>query len=139
MGADFVGVFVPVSRNETEALDRLHAMTDSEIIEALQQTNLAWEYDEGDLYVFDDEQVKPTGINRTAMMEVLEEYVKLTYRILRNEERYASWFRQDDATFVLAGGLSWGDAPEFVSELEIVVDLGVTYDKSKKLAWVDKS
>lgn len=140
MGADYVGAFVPVTRSRAEALNALHDLSDEAIMQALKYTNLDWEFDEGDLYIFPEPDApEPTGINRTNMMPVLEALVTETYDILEDRYRDAGWFRHDDILFVTAAGMSWGDTPEHIDALGIVYFLGVTYDQSKKLAWVDKS
>lgn len=136
MGADFIGSFVPVSRSLPQALEALHALSDAQIKSALHNTNLDSEWDDGETFwVFADDG--DPQINREALMPELEKYVRIVYDVVDDNYRVASWFRHDDVLFACTGGLSWGDTPDLVDEMGIVYFLGVTYDPTKKLAWVD--
>lgn len=144
MGADYIGAFVPVTRSREEALDVLRSLPNDSIERALRNTNLDSEWDDGldsewddgkTFWIFPDDG--PAYINRETMIPELEKYVHIVYDIVEGKCRVASWVRHDDVLFVIAGGLSWGDIPDFVDELTIVYFLGVTYDPTKELTWVD--
>lgn len=137
MGADFIGAIVPISRSRAEALRVLHELPDESIVRALSNTNLDPEWDDDHFWDFPkdgDPQIK-----RDTLLPELEKYVNIAYDIAEDKHRVASWFRHDDILFVIAGGVSWGDTPEFVDELSIVYFLGVTYDPTKELVWADRS
>jgi hypothetical protein len=136
MGADFVGATVPISRTRHQAIKALHELTDEAITLAVRNTNLDPEFDDGHFWSFDDNG-EPQMIRETLIPE-LEKYVHITYDVAEDKHRVASWFRHDDVKFAVAGGLSWGDTPDFVDELSVVYYLGVTFDPMKKLAWVDR-
>jgi len=136
MGADFIGASVPVSRTRDEAIKALHELNDEAIKLALRHTNLDPEFDDGTFWSFDDND-EPQMIRETLIPE-LEKCVHITYDVLEDNHRVASWFRHDDVKFAIAGGLSWGDTPDLVDELSIAYFLGVTYDPTKELAWVDR-
>ena len=139
MGADFIGGFVPVSRTRDEALTALRGMSDEAILNAIYNTHLDPEFTNEDFFVWDDDDNGIVGINREVFMPELEGVVNITYDIAEDKHRLASWVKHDDITFVIAGGASWGDTPEFVDEVSLCYFLGVTYDPNKELAWVDKS
>jgi hypothetical protein len=137
MGADFINATVPISRTRAEAIQALHELSNESIALALYNTNLDSEWDDDEEFWSFPEDADPQ-IKRDAIMPELEKYVNITFDIAEDKHRVASWFRHDDILFVSAGGLSWGDTPEFVDELSIVYFLGVTYDPNKKLAWIDR-
>lgn len=138
MGVELVTCIVPVTRNREEAIALLHEMTDENIISRLQFTHLDWEHDE-EMYLFaDGEDSEPTGIDRDKLMPLLEEAVNLAYEISDgNIRRGTSVIRFGECRFAMAGGDSWGDSPAYFDELTVALYLGVTYDDSKTLKWVD--
>jgi len=139
MGADFIGGFVPVSRTRDEALTALRGMSDEAILNAIYHTHLDPEFADENFFTFDEFTDEVVGINRETFMPELEVAVNATYDILDDKHRLASWVKHDDITFVIAGGSTWGDTPEFVDELSLCYFLGVTYDPNKQLAWVERT
>lgn len=137
MGADFIGGFVPVSRTRDEAITALHELSDEAILNAIYNTHLDPEFADEDFFIWSESNVD--GINRETLMPELESVVNITYDILDDKHRLASWVKHDDITFVIAGGATWGDTPEFVDELSLCYFLGVTYDPNKQLAWVERT
>ena len=137
MGADFYGTVVPISRTREEAIEALHALSDTSIFVALYNTHLDFEWDDNEQFWSFPEGDEPQ-IKRDTLLPELEKYVNIAYDISEDKHRVATWFRHDDIRFVVAGGLSWGDTPDFVDELSIVYFLGVTYDPNKQLAWIDR-
>ncbi|MGA0847937.1 MAG: hypothetical protein ACO395_04700 [Pontimonas sp.] len=136
MGADFIGASVPIYRTRDEAIKALHELNDEAIKLALHNTNLDPEFDDGTFWSIDDNG--ELQMIRETLIPELEKCVHITYDVAEDKHRVAAWFRHDDVKFAVAGGLSWGDTPDFVDELSIVYFLGVTYDPTKKLAWVDR-
>lgn len=137
MGADFIHGACPISRTREEAIEALHSLSDADISLALYNTNLDSEWDDGEEFWSFPEGDEPQ-IKREAIMPELEKYVNIAYDISEGKYRVATWMRHDDIRFVIAGGLSWGETPDFVDELSIVYFLGVTYDPNKQLAWIDR-
>lgn len=137
MGADFIGCFVPMTRSQEEAVEVLRSLPDESIIRAIEDTNLDWRWDDDEhFWTFsDDDETDPT-LNRENMLKELEGYVQIAYDILRDRHRVASWFSHDDVRFIVTGGLSWGETPDFYDELNILYHLGVTYDPTMELTWV---
>lgn len=137
MSMDFIGAVVPITRTREEAIEALHKLSDERIMESLKDTNYDASFSE-ELYTWPDSlSSEPTGINREAMMKELEQLINVVYDIHDGKVRGAMWFRFGEASFVFAGGQSWGDAPEYFDEVSITSLLAVTYDESKTLAWVD--
>jgi len=138
MGADFIGGFVPVSRTRDEALTALRGMSDEAILNAIYHTHLDPEFANEDFFTLDEFTDEVIGINRETLMPELEGVVNITYDIAEGKHRLASWVKHDDITFVIGGGASWGDTPEFVDEVSLCYFLGVTYDPDKQLVWADR-
>lgn len=138
MGADFIGGFVPVSRTRDEALTALRGMSDEAILNAIYHTHLDPEFADENFFTFDEFTDEVIGINRETLMSELEGVVNITYDIAEGKHRLATWVKHDDITFVIAGGASWGDTPEFVDEVSLCYFLGVTYDPDKQLVWADR-
>lgn len=138
MGSELVTCIVPVTRTQEEAIKRLHEMTDEELISRLQFTHLDWEHDE-ELYNFADAEAdEPNSVNRAKLMPFLEDAVNLVYSISNGDfRRSTSIIRFGDCRFAMAGGDSWGDAPPCFDELTVALYLGVTFDDTKTLKWVD--
>lgn len=137
MGADFIGASVPISRTRAEAITALHKLSDESIVLALSNTHLDSEWDDDHFWEFPEDG--DPQIKRDTLLPELEKYVNIAYDIAEDKHRVASWFRHDDIKFVIAGGVSWGETPDFVDELSIVYFLGVTYDPNKELAWVERA
>ena len=137
MGADYIGATVPISRTRAEALRVLHELPDETIVLALMNTHLDSEWDNETFWDYPEDG--DPQIKRDTLLPELEKYVNIAYDIAEDKHRVASWFRHDDILFVVAGGTSWGDTPEFVDELSIVYFLGVTYDPMKELVWADRN
>lgn len=138
MGADLVMIAVPITKTREEALAELNAMPFTELLDRCENNGSPITYwVEGSLY---DEE-GPDGeslIDEHAVRERCREAVNITYDAVDGEYRLASALRLCDNYFAVAGGPSWGDAPEFVDDLEIASALQVTYDPNKVLKWVDK-
>jgi len=138
MGVDYVGILVPISRSREEAKLALRQLNDETIINALADTICDPTYDDG-LYLWDaDNEYKMIGVNRETMFFNLDSIIDSVYDIADGRIRTATWYKIDDVDFVHAGGASWGDTPEWYDELHIAWSLGVTWDMSKRLDWVDQ-
>jgi hypothetical protein len=145
MGADFIGCLVPITRTREEAVEVLRTLDEDSIKRALYNTNLDSEWaedgdddDEGVFWSFPEDGGEPTLIMKNIVRE-LETYVNIVYDIAEDKHRVASWFRHDEVLFVVTGGLSWGDSPDFYDEMSIVYFLGVTYDPTMELTWVKRA
>ena len=117
MGADWVGAVVPVTRSRDRAFELLESMPFAEIRRRTQ-----WLIDSDEL---DEEE----------LLARCREAIEITYEASEGKLRAASFARFGDVTFAVAGGLSWGDEPDFVNDLGIVLDLGVTYDEGEWVGW----
>lgn len=138
MGADWVGYAVPIARPRDEALSLLDAMPIDEIVKRNDEfgTVLAmniedgdYDIEHGDIILLDDAQVRSR----------CREAVNIAYDCAEGKYRLASWVKQSETLFAIAGGASWGDTPEYVDDLCIADALRVTYDETKELRWVDKA
>lgn len=138
MGMDYVGVLVPVSRTREDAKYALRRMSDDDIINALRDTIFDPTFSD-ELYTWEnDNSSEPNGVNNDTMFSHLDDIIDIVYDIADGNVRGATWYKVDDILFVSCGEQSWGDGPEFYDELTIASLLGVTYDETKRLAWVDK-
>lgn len=138
MGADFIGIAVPITRTRQEALAKLEELSLDEVVSRIgENSGFGFDIASGgyDLH-YDDDTHKPV-LDKDAIMNACRKYLNDTYDVAEGKVRTAGWTRIGDCQFVLAGGVSWGDAPEFYDELEIAYSLGVTYDDAKTLKWVD--
>jgi hypothetical protein len=135
MGADFFHIAVPVTKTREEALASLQLLTDEQLISRLSYGALHLE-DEEEPY-FDIDENDDATLNREAVLERCVEAVNITYDVAEDRHRVASSMRIDDCLFAVAGGLSWGDSPDYFDDLCIAYELMVTFDSSKQLKWVD--
>lgn len=135
MGADFISVTVPIARPKHEALEKLLALSDTEIIDRMRYG--VYDPDIFDEYYTFDDIGDPIGINRDVLMPVLIEALDMTYNVAEGRIRYGSGMTIGGALFATIGEMSWGDPPEGYDQLCVIYELGVTYDESKTLKWVD--
>ena len=135
MGADFFHVAVPITRSRDEALASLRAMSNETLIAKLSYGTLCLE-DSGDTWLLTDENGENV-LNRDALIARCEEAINITYDSAEDHNRLSGSMRINDCVFAVAGGLSWGDSPDYFDDLCIAYELGVTYDESKQLKWVD--
>lgn len=137
MGADWVGYAVPVSRSRDEALALLDAMPIDEIVRRNEEYNtiLAMNIEDGDYDIEDGDEFL---LDEAQVRSRCREAVNIAYDCAEGKYRLASWVKQDEILFAVAGGVSWGDTPDYVDDLCIADALRVTYDESKELRWVDK-
>jgi len=135
MGADFFHVAVPITRSRDEALASLRAMSNETLIAKLSYGTLYLE-DSGDTWLLTDENGENV-LNRDALIARCEEAINITYDSAEDHNRLSGSMRINDCVFAVAGGLSWGDSPDYFDDLCIAYELGVTYDESKQLKWVD--
>ena len=143
MGADFYHVAVPITRSRDEALALLRAMSNETLIDKLSYGVLYLE-DSHDTWLLTDDEgelvVDENGENvldRDALIARCEEAINITYDSAEGEYRLAGSMRINDCVFAVGGGESWGDSPDYFDDLCIAYELGVTYDESKQLKWVD--
>lgn len=136
MGMDLAVAVVPITRKREEALELVRSMSAETIIEALRHTYLDAEFTDH-LYTFsEDDPWEVTGISEE-MIPALEQAINITYDVAEDRFRLGTCVQFGDCKFAVAGGASWGDMPEYVDELWLVSMLGVTYDATKTLKWVD--
>ena len=143
MGADFIHVAVPITRTRDEALASLRAMSNETLIDKLTYGTLYLE-DSGDTWlmtdddgeIINDENGNPI-LNRADLIARCEEAINITYDSAEDRYRLAGSMRINDCVFAVGGGASWGDSPDYFDDLCIAYELGVTYDESKQLKWVD--
>lgn len=134
MGADFISVTVPIDRPKHEALEKLLAMSDTEIINRMRYGTYDPDVYE-DYYSFENDE--PVGINRDVFMPILIEALDVTYDVAEGRRRSGQGITIGGAQFAVVGEMSWGDPPVNYDELCVIYELGVTYDESKQLKWVD--
>ena len=101
MGADFVWIDADVTESKETWLKRLtHDMDAKSIQSFIEDTE-----PEMDWYRFDD--------GETDMVEVVTEHIKdsinTAYDYMYNREM--GWYMRNGYTYVLTGGMSWGDDP----------------------------
>lgn len=138
MGADFIGIAVPITRTRQEALAKLEELSLEEVVSRLGENSVfGFDIASGgyDLH-YDDDTHQPV-LDKDAIMEGCRKYVNVAYDVAEGKVRGAGYTRIGECWFAMAGGLTWGDSPEFYDELEIAYSLGVTYDDTKTLKWVD--
>jgi len=141
MGADWVGFVVPISRPREEALALLDAMPFHEILRRNHDnhTVLSMNIEDGDYEIPNlTDEGEEYDLDEAEVRDRCREAVNIAYDCSQGEYRLASWAKHGEALFAIAGGASWGDTPEYVDDLCIAYVLGVTYDESKELKWVDK-
>lgn len=138
MGADFIGIAVPITRTREEALAKLNELSLDEVVARLGDNSpFGFDIASGSYDLHYDDDTHKSVLDKEAIMEGCRKYVNATYDVAEGKVRTAGWTRIGECEFVLAGGVSWGDAPEFYDELEIAYSLGVTYDVTKTLKWDD--
>lgn len=141
MGADWVGWITPITRSREDALVLLDGMSIEDIIKRNEEFDTALHYniEDGDFDVATDHD--EYALDEAQVRDRCREAVNIAYDCADGKYRVASWFRcgkNGEVVFAVAGGASWGDTPEYVDDLRIAEALGVTYDDTKELAWVDK-
>jgi len=101
MGADFVWIDADVTESKETWLKRLTHDMDAESIQSFieaTEPEIGW-------WRFDDEE--------TDMVEFVTEYIKdsinTAYDYMYNREM--GWYMRNGYTYVLTGGMSWGDDP----------------------------
>lgn len=129
MGADLSIAVLPITRPKQEALGLLRAMSDNTLLAKIQYTHL-----DDDETIFDDDG----KLIRSELMTRLEESLNIAYECAEGALRLGGYLRFGECEFAVAGGPSWGEAPDYVDDLSIIYFLGVTYDETMELKWVPR-
>lgn len=139
MGADFIGIAVPITRTREEALAKFRELSFDEIITRLGEGSLIGMGIENGLYDLEsyDEETGLPELDKDAVISECVTMINIAYDTAEGRLRGAGYIRVGECDFALAAGMSWGDPPEFYDELEVAYALGVTYDDTKTLKWVE--
>lgn len=104
MGAEFVYAIVEVTEEEEHWQDWLGELDDAEVMAYVQETNDINDWI--DLYDYDIIG-EPAFCQK--VVERVSEAVKVCYDYQQNREM--GWHNIGARTFIVSGGMTWGDAP----------------------------
>jgi hypothetical protein len=110
MGADFIGGYVHVAKTRQKAYDALEAIDASRIAMHLINAGLSVEETE------------------YTVREQAFDYVNMVYDAYEGYRRDGDVWIIDDKTYVVTGGMSWGDSPTELWDAVVAVSaLGITH------------